>query len=198
MHNSSSEVHIPHIMMELGAKLCLKSADKISFDEVMGEDAVVNEFIAKSCWKEQIDDNSSILVDINIGESSTHWWTQFHPTITPISSAAVTTPIPPAAATPIPSINPAITAPSAILTEEWTGLLTFVLPSVSHWRCPSHLKCSAPHELDGDEANTGVSELESVELVIQTRSKRQRVEGTDMPNTTIKLYFNPVGDHLSM
>jgi hypothetical protein len=95
MQHSSGNIRIPRIVMELAVKLLLKSKYEIPLDEVVGEDTIIDEFIAQSHWKDQINNNSNIPVDIGIGEPSTHWWTRFNSTAASISSTTVITDIPP-------------------------------------------------------------------------------------------------------
>jgi hypothetical protein len=187
MQHSSGNIRIPQIVMELAVKLLLKSKDEIPLDEVVGEDTIIDEFIAQSHWKDQINNNSNIPVDIGIGEPSTHWWTRFNSTAAPISSTTIITDIPPTTATAVPSNT--VAEP---ITEEiqWKKLPTVVMP-VRQKRQPIQRKRRSLHKLEEAEASIGATEQELVDPV-QPKSKQRKVEGTKVPGTTVKLYFSPV------
>jgi hypothetical protein len=166
IQHSSGNIRIPQIVMELAVKLLLKSKEEIPLDEVIGEDTIVNKFIAQSHWKDQIDDNSNIPVDIGIGEPSTHRWTRFNATTTPISSTTIITDILPATATTVPSNTIAKPVAEEI---QWKKLPIVVMP-VGQKCQPIQCKCQSLHKLDEAKVSIGATEQELVDPV-QPKSK---------------------------
>ena len=95
-HQLSGKIHIPHMVMELAAKLQLNSKKMISVEELVNKNPIIDEFIIRLRWKDQIVDDCSIPSDTNLGKLPTHWWTRL----------ATTTSIPPTTNTAAPPNNP--------------------------------------------------------------------------------------------
>jgi hypothetical protein len=66
--------------MELAVKFQIKSPDKISLDEVLNKNPLVDDFISRSRWKSHIVQDTSIPSDADLGDVSTQWWTRFQAT----------------------------------------------------------------------------------------------------------------------
>ena len=89
-HQLSGKIHIPHVVIELAAKLQLNSKETILVKELVNKNPIIDEFIIRLHWKDQIINDCSIPSNTNLGKLPTHWWTRFATTITSMPSTTDT------------------------------------------------------------------------------------------------------------
>lgn len=174
-------VQIPCIVAKMASKFQLSSAEKITLDEIFGENNVVNQFLCKVVWKDNIVSNSSIPADADLGNSTTHWWKKFQ-------------------VIPFPAAQPATIVTTAISADR---LLANQLPSVqiqplSHRHQPSGMKRPLPQDPQDDGNNKdkemrvtkGKDDVVKEAVGVKERKRRKLSTGGTLNNR--EMFFRPV------